>query len=603
MNLKRLWDTEGKKIVFAEWPSGHECQVWTDETWDHLYIYDMAQWLTYNGETPAWKEYVRSNWVELEDQTVWFYDTNVPTELFNWDEGDEVSYVFKDWDGTVLKTGKIEEWETPTAPADPTRAATAQYTYTFAGWNPTVWPISKRTVYTATYTATVNQYTVTIQSNNTDYGTVDESSVTVDYGTAISVSGNVLTIGSNTITATAWSGYSFSSWGILPATVTENLTITATFVLTYSSFEAHGIRQALSEQLEDVDVMMMDWQKKYISADHYDYLAWWEGFSMWWTYWSWEVFVAVQTNANQDILWIAVKTEEELWTETYMQLRDAFEWSMTDEVWAMVQWWFSTTLTVTTSGWETTISDGGQSIIINITTHAMRYGADYYDWTSNTSTEYATIETNWWLVDWTYTYQWVNQDWNTIIDSLKAKWIVNATITHDTVNGEITMANGQWSMTIMDKNLGATEYLWQTPNNDALAYGDYYCWGWKTPFVTLPTNPNEEDWQQVQTITPAGYHIPTINELRALVNMFTAVRPNAHSGDDFKDTFKMPFAGQRGSWDAVVHGQGNNGIYWSSTPYNDEAYYLLLDSLNIFTQSHTYRSFGDPVRCFKDSAN
>ena len=36
MQLKRLWDTEGKKIVFAEWPSGHECQVWTDENGDPL---------------------------------------------------------------------------------------------------------------------------------------------------------------------------------------------------------------------------------------------------------------------------------------------------------------------------------------------------------------------------------------------------------------------------------------------------------------------------------------------------------------------------------------------------------------------------------------
>jgi len=299
MTLKRLWDTEGKKIVFAEWPSGHMCQVWTDETWDHLYIYDMAQWLSYNGTSPAWMEYDRSNWVELVDQEVWFYDTNEPTDLYAWDSGDKVSYKFVDWDGTVLKSWVLEEWETPTAPADPTRAATAQYTYTFAGWNPTVWPISKKTTFTATYTATVNeytitwvdwdgntldtdtvaygetpeytwatptktataqytytwdewwspevvavtgdatytatftatvnQYTVTIQSNDTDYGTVDESSVTVDYGTAISANNNVLTIGTTDITATAETGYQFSSWGTLPATVTETLTITATF--------------------------------------------------------------------------------------------------------------------------------------------------------------------------------------------------------------------------------------------------------------------------------------------------------------------------------------------------------------------------------------
>lgn len=61
-----------------------------------------------------------------------YYDTNEPTNLYNWDEGDEVSYKFKDYDGTVLKSGKVDEGQAPTPPADPTRSATAQYTYTFS---------------------------------------------------------------------------------------------------------------------------------------------------------------------------------------------------------------------------------------------------------------------------------------------------------------------------------------------------------------------------------------------------------------------------------------------------------------------------------------
>lgn len=144
-------------------------------------------------------------------------------------EGFGVEYAFKDWDGKILKKWSIEEWATPTPPADPTREATAQYTYTFAGWDPEVGPIGEDTVYTATYTATANQYTVSIASNDTSMGTVDVSSVTVDYGTGISSSDNVLTIGNNTITATAESGYAFSSWGTLPAIVESDLTITATF--------------------------------------------------------------------------------------------------------------------------------------------------------------------------------------------------------------------------------------------------------------------------------------------------------------------------------------------------------------------------------------
>lgn len=299
MQLKRLWDITNKKMVFVKWPTWHECQLWVDESTEKMYYYDMAQWIEYtqsawnDGKTywPTWK-------VVDSDDEMWVYDTNEPTELFAWESGDQVSYVFKDWDGTVLKEGKVKEWTKPTAPADPTRAATAQYTYTFAWWNPAVAKITKKTTYTATYTstvneylitfvdedsttldeqtvaygetpvyagetptkeataqytytfsgwdpaiapvtwtatyiaqysATVNEYTATIWVNDDTMWTVDENSITVDYGTAISAEANVLTIGTEHITATAETGYVFSSWGTLPATVTWDLTITATF--------------------------------------------------------------------------------------------------------------------------------------------------------------------------------------------------------------------------------------------------------------------------------------------------------------------------------------------------------------------------------------
>lgn len=595
---KRVWS--GKKQVYS-WKK----PVWVKD-WK-LWVYDPNF-----EEVNNWQYYSPNRWGNLSsDAELQIYDDKDslnPTDIGTFEDWLESTYQFVDYDSTVLKSWKVKDWETPVAPTDPTREH-----YTFTGWNPTVWPINKNTTYSAVYA--IDTFTVNIWVNNPDYGDVSMSSLwSVPYGTAISASDNVLTIGETTITATAETWYQFSSWGALPATVTENLTITATFeaiTISYADWsDWTQLRNKIRDQLpEEVDVMMMSGAKKVQTigqtSTDIGWLWGWEWFG------DWEVFVAVLSNANVDVLWIAVKTEQELWWYEELQtLRDAFmspDDEMTDAIWNQVMWWFITTLTVTTSWWETTISDGSQSIIIDTTSHAMRYGADYYDWTDNTATEYALCNTNWWLVDGTYQYETSDQettDWNNLVASIKAKGIVNATITHDVANWEITMANGQWSMTIMDKNIGATEYLWQTPNNDALAYWDYYCWGWKTPFVTLPTNPNEDDWQQVQTIAPAGYHIPTINELRALVNMFTAVRPNAHSGDDFKDTFKMPFAGQRGSWDAVVHGQGNNGEYWSSTPYNsDEAYYLQLDSSIIVTQNHTYRSFGDPVRCFKDLAN
>lgn len=235
MFLKRLWDTENKKMVWAI-PTANpqkKIWVWTNDDGSKLYVYDnnKRQEITQSAEA-TFSEY-GPQWKQLTDEEVGYYLTNKPTELFSWDQGDEASYQFVDYNGTILKSWKVDEWETPTPPADPTRSATAQYTYTFKGWDPTVGPITKKTTYTATYTATVNEYTVSIASNNTDYGTVDESSVDAPYGTELVVNDTTLTIGTGsdatTVTATASEGYVFSGWGEVPATLTWALSVTATF--------------------------------------------------------------------------------------------------------------------------------------------------------------------------------------------------------------------------------------------------------------------------------------------------------------------------------------------------------------------------------------
>lgn len=334
MNLKRLWDTENKKTVRAipTWDPHKKLQVWTDDDGSHLYVYANSKYVELNTANVSVSEYWPTVWKELDDETVGYYLTNEPTDLYNWDEGDEVAYTFKDYNWTVLKTWKVDEGETPTPPANPTRAATAQYTYTFAGWNPTVWPISKKATYTATYTATVNKYTVTWKdgddttietdanveywttptydgetptktataqytytwdegwtpavapvtgnatytatftatvnkytvaatSNDTDLWTVSPASVAnVEYGTALTVADNVITVGTwesaPTITATAGEGWEFVSWWTVPATVTGNTSVEATFeaqLMTYEELAALGTSTAILEELNTND--------------------------------------------------------------------------------------------------------------------------------------------------------------------------------------------------------------------------------------------------------------------------------------------------------------------------------------------------------------
>ncbi len=81
---------------------------------------------------------------------------------------------------------------------------------------------------------TVNNYTVTIGRNNTSYGTVSATSVSIPYGTTYSTSGGTLTFSNGTkvtATATAATGYTttFSSWSPSSGTITSATTITANF--------------------------------------------------------------------------------------------------------------------------------------------------------------------------------------------------------------------------------------------------------------------------------------------------------------------------------------------------------------------------------------
>ena len=73
------------------------------------------------------------------------------------------------------------------APNDPTKDATAQYTYTFNGWSPTpaeTMPAAT-TEYTATWTETKRQYTLTWDVNGGNALTGTYTNGTIDWGTAI----------------------------------------------------------------------------------------------------------------------------------------------------------------------------------------------------------------------------------------------------------------------------------------------------------------------------------------------------------------------------------------------------------------------------------
>ena len=95
---------------------------------------------------------------------------------------------------------------------------------------------------TVTYTETIQTYTITIESNNTEYGTVDETTLSIPYGTTYQVEGNDLVFSNGArVTATPASSdaqytYTFTGWSETSGTITGEETLTAIFTRAYVEY-------------------------------------------------------------------------------------------------------------------------------------------------------------------------------------------------------------------------------------------------------------------------------------------------------------------------------------------------------------------------------
>ena len=138
--------------------------------------------------------------------------------------------VFKDYDGSVLKSAVEYDYGTSAAsiakPANPTRGSTAQYTYTFKGWNPSIADATGAAVYTAEYDSTVRSYEIAFVNGNSTLQTG-----TVEYGQTPVYSG-----AAPTKTATAQYTYTFKGWNPAIASVTGAATYTAVFDSTVNKY-------------------------------------------------------------------------------------------------------------------------------------------------------------------------------------------------------------------------------------------------------------------------------------------------------------------------------------------------------------------------------
>ena len=123
---------------------------------------------------------------------------------------------FVNYDGSMLYTTTAAYGYTPEYVGDtPTREADAQYTYTFAGWSPTIGAADADATYTATYTEVIREYTITYYVNGEIYTTESYA-----YGAAVAAPTYAPEVGPTYFT--------FSGWTVPDTMPAENLSVYAT---------------------------------------------------------------------------------------------------------------------------------------------------------------------------------------------------------------------------------------------------------------------------------------------------------------------------------------------------------------------------------------
>ena len=212
VTLKAKWNVNKYTIKWVNWddsevrtdtevPYGTELEVPEDPTRaaDAQYTY------TFKGWTPE-VEAVTGDAVYTA-----VYDKEVNKYTIKW----------VNWDGSEVRTDTEVPYGTELeVPEDPTRAADAQYTYTFKGWTPEVEAVTGDAVYTAVYDKEVNKYT--IKWVNWD-GSEVRTDTEVAYGTELEVPADP------TREADAEYTYTFAGWTPKIETVTGDATYQATY--------------------------------------------------------------------------------------------------------------------------------------------------------------------------------------------------------------------------------------------------------------------------------------------------------------------------------------------------------------------------------------
>ena len=267
-----VYDEQGTVVESIRYDWSYETNDWKlsqkylyttdDQKRTTQYIYQLYQngvWvnsskteLAYIGNTTNLSKENKFEWANgqwrFTSRNESYYDNDAQAKLRreiigSWDNGEELSFedkyynyacdpkaciiTFKNYDGTSLQSGEVAYGAKPEyTGAEPTRPADAQYSYSFAGWDKELVSVTAAATYTAQFTTTLNEYTITFK-NGED---ILQSSM-VPYGTKPEYTGV-----EPTKSADAQYTYSYAGWDAELVAVTGAATYTATFNTTVNEY-------------------------------------------------------------------------------------------------------------------------------------------------------------------------------------------------------------------------------------------------------------------------------------------------------------------------------------------------------------------------------
>lgn len=163
-----------------------------------------------------------------------------------WRKNIAFTATFKNHDGTTLQTVSVEYGNTPNyTGSTPTKSSTAEYSYSFSGWSPSIGAITSDTTYVAQFTATKRKYTI----NFVNYDNSPLETKEVDYGDTPTYTGATPQKPSDT-----QYDYAFSTWSPSIVAVTGAATYKAVFnsiLKYYTVLVTDGVINLVSGELAD----------------------------------------------------------------------------------------------------------------------------------------------------------------------------------------------------------------------------------------------------------------------------------------------------------------------------------------------------------------